>query len=309
MGWDLYTLASTSAGAADLEGKIGSASVRTVALVSLLVIALLVYAARLKRPKNKVKKTIFLSIVLLVTAATVFLFSTTIYLNAVSDSRGPVHWHADIEFWACGSELELRDPKGALSNKIGTATYHEHDDKRIHLEGVVVEKEFDASLEKFMQVTGGSIGSTGIIIPVEQSLLARDSDGDTDLKDTSLLDNYAHQVDSGTVLDLKNGGKCGNELAEVQVFVMSYDEDSKSYTQSRLAEPKRYVMRDKSIVPPADCVIVEYAPKMSRTDKLCNQYGVRDMTRCAEFTGGKSDPKVCNIYEKLPSGISGGSPQ
>ena len=72
-------------------------------------------------------------IALTLTLSTGILIGSTIYLNTNSDSGGPVHWHADIEFWACGNEIELRDPTG-FSNKIGTGTLHEHDDHRIHLD-------------------------------------------------------------------------------------------------------------------------------------------------------------------------------
>jgi len=309
MGWDLYTLASTTAEAADLEATIASASIRTVGIVALAVIALILFTSRLKKPKNKVKKTIFLSIVSLVMAATIFLFSTTIYLNTVSDSGGPVHWHTDIEFWVCGTEVELRNPQGFLSNKIGTSTFHEHNDKRIHLEGVVLDIDYDASLDKFMKVVGGSVNSTGMVLPVEKGLIETETDGDISLNDVSLFDKYVREVDSGTVLDLKNGNSCGNDAAEVQAFVMKYDSQSKSYTQVKLAEPRKYVMRDESIVPPADCLIIEYAPTMTRTGKLCNQYGVRDITRCPEFTGGVSDPAICDIYEKRTTENTGGTPE
>jgi len=48
-----------------------------------------------KLHKN-LKKILFAAIVIPVVAATIFLAGSTIYLNSVSSSGGPVHWHADF---------------------------------------------------------------------------------------------------------------------------------------------------------------------------------------------------------------------
>src|SRR5689334_20592308 len=116
----------------DIANKVNSLSLR-VLLVSSVTLALLVLIAGLSKNKSKgLRLPLFLRIVFVILVATGTLFGSTIYLNTSSDSKGPVHWHADFEVWACGVQLELRNPSGFLSNKIGTPTLHEHDDQRIH---------------------------------------------------------------------------------------------------------------------------------------------------------------------------------
>jgi hypothetical protein len=285
-----------SATETDLEAVLASWGIRVVGVASLCIVLLLIYASRQKRMKNSKKKILFVGITTLIAATTVFLFGATIYLNSVSYSKGPVHWHSDIEFWACGSEVELRDPIGLLSNKIGSATYHEHDDKRIHLEGVVVDLEYDASFEKFMTVTKGLVTDGQLVIPTNENYVEDDVDGDQ-VADAARIKQYHKKLDSGWVIDVRDGAMCGNEPSEVQMFVYSYDKDSESYSQRKVDDPRRYTLRDESVVPPGDCVIVEFAPSKTRTDKLCAQYGVRDNKRCEEFSGGKRNEKLCTIYE------------
>ena len=269
---------------------------------ALLLIIFVVIATNLnKKPKKqqkKVKRPLFGAIVLATIIPTVVLFSATIYLNTTSDSKGPVHWHADIEFWACGQELELRDPIGMLSNKIGSPTFHEHNDKRIHLEGVVVDKEYDASLGKFMHLTGGDISKDGITVPIEPSVFENEKDGDNYAQDLSVLQNYVHKdVNGRTVIELKNGDMCSDQKAELQAFVYRFDGKSDTYAQRKLTDASAYIMRDEAVVPPGDCVIVEFAASKERTDKLCEQYGVRDVARCKEFGVENPSPKLCKVRE------------
>src|SRR3989344_5398241 len=117
--------------------KIGM--VGTVALLFFVILAVIFEQGHIRY--NKI--ILFLCIVLSVILPTFYFIGSTVYINSVSSSRGPVHWHADIEVFACGEELDFLDPKG-LSNKVGVAAFHEHNDKKIHLEGVIVTPE-DAS--------------------------------------------------------------------------------------------------------------------------------------------------------------------
>jgi hypothetical protein len=96
----------------------------------------------------------------------------------------------------------------------------------------------------------------------------------------------------------RNGMGCNQDgYAELQTFLIRYDKESKTYSQSKLSDPSQYVIRDESTVPPGDCVIVEFDMLKSRTDKLCQQYGIRDETRCVEFGVSSYNPKLCNIRE------------
>lgn len=296
--------------AADIEQQVIGRSVKTVAIATAVllvctIIALLANKFLKAKQFNKLKVPLFVGMAGAALVGTAMLTYNTIYLNVVSESKGPVHWHADIEFWACGSEIELRNPTGFLSNKVGTSTYHEHNDKRIHLEGVVVNKKHDASLGKFMEVTGGYINEQGIGMPLSKDqtkwLATKDHhDGDKQsIQFKEMMANYVGEDKKGPVLDLRNRSlACGDKNAQAQVFVYTFDKETKSYSQKKLTNPADFVIRDESIVPPGDCIIVEFDKPKKATDKLCEQYGVRDSVRCEEYGVKKRDPELCNIrYE------------
>ena len=292
----LPLLASASG---DIEGKINSFSIKTVLLSSLILAVLLLIATQVIKHKklDKVKKPLFILIVLAISIPSLVMTGSTIYLNTVSESKGPVHWHTDIEFWVCGQEIELRDPYAFLSNKIGTSTFHEHDDKRIHLEGVVIDKEVDASLGKFMDVTGGSIENSKLVIPTEPNSFESDIDGDVSTGDQELVRNFISKGEDGrSLLTTENGQGCSDQgYSEVQVFLYRFNKGDDTYTQTKLSDPASYIMRDESTVPPGDCLIVEFDRVKSSTDKLCKQYGVRDSVRCVEFGVSTYNPELCNI--------------
>lgn len=291
---------------ADLEQNISQLGIKTVMIASLILVGCTIIAALLKNHYARLKLPLFIIMAGTLVISTATLFGSTIYLNVKSESGGPVHWHADIEFWACGTELNLRDPNGALSNKIGTATYHEHNDKRIHLEGVVVKKAEDASLEKLMRVTGGYIRDDAIGVPLNfesDTWLAAGDQIDGDHQQTSQITQlnefatYLEYPKKGAILQLRNGQTCNDKPAEVQVFVYTYNKNDKTYSQHKVERPGEYVMRDEGIVPPGDCVIVEFDSPKAATDKLCRQYGVRDQQRCKEFGVENPTSELCNIRE------------
>jgi len=290
----------------DIEGDINALSIRTIAIAALVLVVLLALAAVVvKNDKHKaLKKPLFIMIASTIILPSLLLVGSTVYINAISESKGPVHWHTDIEFWVCGQEIELRDPYAFLSNKIGTSTYHEHDDKRIHLEGVVIEKEYDASLEKFMAVTGGAISNSQLVIPTDPQLFENDTDGDSNANNEDIVRGFsAEDSDGRTILSLENGDSCSppssavQTPAEVQAFLIRYEKSNDTYSQTKLQDPKRYVMRDESIVPPGDCIIVEFDTRKDRTEKLCEQYGVRDNERCTDFGVSEFNPDLCSLRQ------------
>ncbi|MBP6962751.1 hypothetical protein KBB49_04405 [Candidatus Saccharibacteria bacterium] len=289
----------------DIESKIISFSLKTVLFSSLILIVLMLISTKVVKNKKlfKFKKPIFILIILTIAIPSLLMTGSTVYLNTISDSKGPVHWHTDIEFWVCGQEIELRDPYAFLSNKVGTSSYHEHDDKRIHLEGVVIDKESDASLDKFMDVTGGSIDDNELVIPTEESIFEDDIDGDKIPQNQESIINLVKSFsskdsDGRTILTLNNGKGCSEQgYAEIQAFLYRYNKEDDTYTQTKLTNPASYTMRDESTVPPGDCLIVEFDMVKSKTDKLCMQYGVRDSVRCVEFGVSAYNPDLCNIKE------------
>jgi hypothetical protein len=229
-----------------LEESIAKNSVNLLIGATILLAVLVGISLQEKYLTEKLKKFLFIGIIFAVVVPTLYMIVSTVYLNTVSASKGPVHWHADIEVWACGKEIELQDPTGFLSNKIGTSTLHEHNDKRIHLEGVVVHPE-DASLGKFFQVIGGELANESLIVPTNNG-----------------------------PIPYTNGSMCADgSTGEVQVFVYQAGEDG-YYSQQKLENPADYLISPYSQVPRGDCVIVEFGSYKDRTDKLCKQYKVAE---------------------------------
>jgi len=287
----------------DLEETINRISIITVVAATVLLIILVILAINVvKRKKKAWKAPVFIAILIVVIGTTFGISGSTIYLNIKSATSGPIHWHADFEIWACGNELELRDPIGALSNKIGTATYHEHNDKRIHLEGVPVTLPDDASLGKFMHVVGGELTKDKMIVPLNDSKYFETDKGEEDGDGSGApyadqLDQFISTTKDGKVATFTNGQTCGNQASEVQVFIYKYNEKEKTYSQTKLADPANYDITGKSEVPPGDCVIFEFSPAKDRTNKLCKQYGVRDRIKCERFGVAANERKICENTE------------
>ncbi|HUQ84920.1 MAG TPA: hypothetical protein VM077_01225 [Candidatus Limnocylindrales bacterium] len=211
--------------------------------VSLALLA--AYSLRATKIIDENKKLIFITIVMVTLIPTLVMAGSTVYINVTSSSSGPVHWHTDFEIYKCGKEVNIRDPKG-LSNKIGTSTFHEHSDKRIHLEGVVMNRS-DASLGNFFNVIGGELSPNSFTIPVNEGFLMA-----------------------------KNGDGCLESGAgEVQVFVFTTDKEN-YYSQKKLSNPQNYIISPESNVPSGDCVIIEFDTPKDRTDKMCRSYKVAE---------------------------------
>lgn len=244
----------------DLESAIAQTSYNILMVACVVLAILVIVSLKTKHPSQHLKQFLFISIIIAVAVPTLYMSIATIYLNNVSISKGPVHWHADIDIYNCGKEVNLQDPQGVLSNKIGTATLHEHNDKRIHLEGVVVHED-DASLGKFFRVIGGEITPSSITVPTD-----------------------------GGKLPLVSGSMCPDgQEAQMQVFVYQTDAEL-YYTQKKLEDPASYLISPESVVPPGDCIIVEYGPVRDKTDKLCRSYKVA------------MDPKVQKLKGERPNG-------
>lgn len=214
------------------------------AYLSLGLIVLLVAIAILFKNKAEwFKLSLFIAITLIILTNTIYLTGSTIYLNQVSVTGGPVHYHADFEIFKCGQKIELEDPEG-LSNKIGTEVIHEHNDDRIHIEGVLLDKH-QASINHFFENIGGKLTNIKLIVPT--------NDG---------------------IITLENGDLCPDgKPATLKAFV--YQTKDGVYTQSRLSDPKNYIISPHSNVPPGDCIILDFdSVNKTGTDKLCQSYKV-----------------------------------
>lgn len=183
---------------------------------------------------------IFISMLLVIIGNTFYLASSTIYVNAKSITNGPVHWHADFEVWDCGKEIELVDPKPPLG-EIGSPLLHEHNDKQMHVEGVVFDKK-DISLSAFFRIVGGDLDSDYLKMPTNQEVVERRTG------------------------DLCPDGTQGS----LQIFLYK----AGSFNQQKMTDLENYLMTPEQKVPPGDCIIVEFGPLKEQTDKLCQSYQV-----------------------------------
>ena len=136
-----------------------------IALFGALMLIVLFFGGKMS---EVTKKTVFLSITGVVSLVTLYLVLTTIHMNIVSATKGPVHWHADYEIWACDKKIGLEYPK-FMSNRQGTTAIHSHNDNRIHIEGTLMDLE-ESSLGVFFQAIGGAISNDAIKIPTNEGL-------------------------------------------------------------------------------------------------------------------------------------------
>lgn len=295
----------------DLEAEIAARSLMTVQFATAALLLLTLVAVITNKRVPQLKLPLFIGIAGIMIVATLSMIGSTIYLNVKSDSGGPVHWHADTEVWACGSEIELRDPTG-FSNKIGTPTLHEHDDHRIHLEGVVVDRTVDATIGKFMNVIGGGITEKSLTVPVNPSsgpLFEDEFDGDSiDETNRASVESRVAGDDNNRSVSFVNGETCGEKPAVAQVFVYKVNDDNKTYSQYKLNDPatrkalginsvEDYSISETPNVPPGDCIIFEFDVPKDTTDKLCKQFGVRDIERCEQFGVEPDQREICSMQE------------
>ncbi len=220
----------------------------------ILILLLIIYSLH-KDKLKKNEKTILFSLMVLITLTTTFYLSySTISLNMNSITKGPVHWHADFEFWACGEKLDLIDPEGFF-NRVGSPVYHEHNDNRIHVEGVVTDLK-DINLHEFFEQVDAEIE-----------------------KDRWMFINHNNEK--------LNIDKCNGKKAFTQVFLLKVinPENTKNwvYNQEKLEDYDNYVISPYTAVPPGDCIIIEFDERKEKTKHSCESY--KTSIRKGELSG------------------------
>lgn len=113
---------------------------------------------------------------------TVFASAAFVHRSVTTWSGGEVHYHADYEVVVQDEnggyeQLDLIDPgrfcEGTghessymceLNDRTGAVEFHEHDDRRIHLEGSFRDRE-DATLGAFFRTFGGELTNDQLIYP------------------------------------------------------------------------------------------------------------------------------------------------
>lgn len=241
----------------DFGSNSKSNSINYILITSLIVIISIIAITFSKEKTEKRKWFFFLAIIIPIILTTIYMASSTIYLNLISETKGPVHWHADFEIWNCGKKIDLIDPKG-LSNRVGTPVFHEHGDNRIHVEGVVVESR-EVDLHNFFEVIGGS-----------------------------LANNYLSAPTNNGIIEIKDGNLCNENPGKLQVFLYKINnpENTKNWKseQQKLDNFKDYVLSPYSQIPPGDCIIIEFGIEKERTQHICESYRVS--IERGELSGG-----------------------
>jgi len=209
-----------------------SKSVAYVIVTTIFIVILVLFSMFLEERSNSLNWILFLGISLPVIFATIYLAGSTIYLNQASVTKGPVHWHADYQIWTCGERIQLVDPKG-MSNKIGSSVMHEHNDDRMHVEGVVMDLE-DVNLGNYFEVVGGHLENDWIMLPTNEG-----------------------QITYG------EGDLCNEQESNLKVYVNG----------KKIENPEKYVPSPEQNVPPGDCIIFDFDPgNLGTTDKLCESW-------------------------------------
>lgn len=225
-----------------VTGGIDAAKIRTfswqiLGVLTAIIAVFVVIAIIKKGADDLLKLKLFLGIIIPIILGTLFLAGITIYTNLTSESKGPVHWHADFKIVQCGEELDLINPEG-LSNRIGTPEFHEHGDNRIHLEGVVTKKE-NFTLGKFFNVVNSELHNDHMVVSTVNGMVRLD-----------------------------NNGICNDTPAEFQVFV--YQIKDSIVRQMKLTEPETYIISPYGTIPPGDCIIFELDTVKDKTDAICD---------------------------------------
>ena len=233
-------------GLENIEKDYSNLAIKGIIIASIIitvfaVISLLLEKKAKAKTFKKFKKLLFLGIIIPAIASSLFLAGSTIYLNIASETKGPVHWHADFEIWNCGEKIDLINPEG-LTNRIGSSVFHEHGDNRIHVEGVVTNYK-NVDLHNFFNVIGGKLAKNSIVIPTNKG-----------------------------IVELKNRDSCNNNPATLQVFL--YKTINDRVHQEKLENFPDYVISPHPDVPPGDCIIIELSQEKQSTSHICETYRI-----------------------------------
>ena len=181
-----------------------------VVFIASLFITIFTIIALLTQNHHHHKLGLFLGIVIPIIIASVFVVYTTVYTNAISETKGPVHWHLDLEIYNCGEFVDLVSPKG-MSNRVGTTLFHEHNDNRIHVEGVVVNKK-DVDMHSFFDVIGGELTNEKLGAPTNNGYV-----------------------------EIRNGDICNNDQGKWQAFLFKVtNPEAEKEVRERMVIAKKY---------------------------------------------------------------------
>lgn len=134
------------------------------------------------------KNILMSGFIVVILGSSFFTAGAFIHQSQTSWSGGEIHWHADYEVLVENQDGELQradliDPSNycsqtphessymcSLSDRTGATEYHEHNDNRIHLEGVFKERK-DATLSAYFETFGGKLTSSELVYPTNDGEL------------------------------------------------------------------------------------------------------------------------------------------
>jgi hypothetical protein len=124
-----------------------------------------------------------------------------------------------------------------LNNKIGSPLFHEHNDDRVHIEGTVMKVQ-SVDLQSYFAVIGGKLTETSLKYPSING-----------------------------VVQVQNGDLCNGQESTLNIYVNG----------QQVQDPLNHVPYPHALVPPGDCVIVEFSPDNSQTtDKVCESWQAQE---------------------------------
>lgn len=227
----------------------------TMTIAAAGILAAIVILMMIRPPQRDVaKRFLFLGISGVVVVTTASLVVGTIRDNTRSATRGPVHWHADFRVFQCGEELDLKNPRD-FSNKVGTPEVHEHGDNRVHIEGTLADLR-EASLGHFFEVAGGSLHSGEFGMPTSEGLRW-----------------------------MRDGDRCPDGTRGVLNVFLWEVKNGVAYSR-KLEDPAAYSIKPEALVPPGDCITLEFGPEKARPDYLCEQYEVAERVGTLKINHG-----------------------
>ncbi len=210
------------------------------------------------------------------------MFATGAYVQrtTTSWSGGEVHYHADYEVIVQGEsgeyeQLDLIDPSRfcestehestymcQLNDRTGATEYHEHDDRRIHLEGTFWERE-DATLSTFFETFGGELSNDRLVYPTNEKIY--------NITDTSGNDKTLKIAVKRGVGGERDWCMFGEDVPE-EDLCSSFD------TSESVRSPSEYVLTDIQ-QGPIDVIWIVYDSE-SREDMLAD---LREDDRYKQF--------------------------
>ena len=100
---------------------------------------------------------------LVIVAVAIFLYLVTkLFSQPTTESytKDAVHWHAQLDVYACGENKLMPAPEG--EHHLGLPLLHTHSDRLIHIEGKIWKKE-DIMLGAYMDAIGIPFNDTQLL--------------------------------------------------------------------------------------------------------------------------------------------------